>query len=154
MKPRRSLPWLRRRAVAAAASVLAAMALAVAMAGRGCEMEGDGPIGAVRAFAAAAQTDDHQQLYELLGPKTRAQLASAAARATELAGGARRFAPIDMLSIGRVEAAPMRDVRVLANDGERATVAFTGEGGRSMQIETVLVGDGDGSGWRVELPSP
>lgn len=141
------MPWSRRRALAAAASVLAAMALAAAMAGRGCRVDEDGPIGAVRAFAAAASAEDHEALFELLGPATRAGLDAAARRATDLAGGAHRFDAIDMLSIGKASVPP-RELRMIERKDERAVIEFVDTSGARARLVTVHV---DGA-WRIELP--
>lgn len=145
---RRSMPWSRRRALAAVTSVLAAMALAASMAGRGCSMDEDEPIAAVRAFAAAASAEDHEALYELLGPTTRAGLEASARRATDLAGGAHRFDAIDMLSIGKAAGAPPRELRVVEREGTHAVVQFLGVSDRPARLMTVYAS----GAWRIELP--
>jgi hypothetical protein len=144
---RKSMPWSRRRALAAAISVLAAMALAASMAGRGCRVDEDDPIGAVRAFAAAAGAEDHEALFELLGPATRAGLDAAARRATDLAGGAHRFDAIDMLSIGKTSASP-GELRMIERKDDRAVVELVGPSGERARLVTVHVDDA----WRIELP--
>ena len=144
---RKSMPWSRRRALAAATSVLAAMALAASMAGRGCRVDEDDPIGAVRDFTAAAATEDHEALFDLLGPGTRAGLDAAARRATDLAGGAHRFDAIDMLSVGKASASP-RELRMIERKDDRAVVEIVGPGGEAARLVTVHV---DGA-WRIELP--
>ena len=141
------MPWSRRRALAAATSVLAAMALAASMAGRGCRVDGDDPIGAVRAFADAASAEDHEALFELLGPATRAGLEAAARRATDLAGGAHRFDAIDMLSIGKASTS-QRELRMIERKDDRAVVELVATSGERARLVTVHV---DGA-WRVELP--
>ncbi|HWN67677.1 MAG TPA: hypothetical protein VNM90_08550 [Haliangium sp.] len=141
------MPWSRRRALAAATSVLAAMALAASMAGRGCRVDGDDPIGAVRAFADAASAEDHEALFELLGPATRAGLEAAARRATDLAGGAHRFDAIDMLSIGTASTS-QRELRMTERNDDRAVVELVATSGERARLVTVHV---DGA-WRIELP--
>jgi hypothetical protein len=147
IEARKFMPWSRRRALAAATSVLAAMALAASMAGRGCLVGEDDAVGAVHAFAAAAKAEDHEALFELLGPATRAGLDAAARRATDLAGGAHRFDAIDMLSIGKASASP-RELRVIERKDDRAVVEIVGSGGERARLVTVHV---DGA-WRIELP--
>lgn len=137
----------RRRAVAAAVTALLAMALAAAVAGRGCRGEDDLPEGTVRAFAAAARAHDRDALYELLGPATRARLESAARRATELVGG-QRFAPQDLIRSDLDRLGPVRVLRV-EQDGARAVVEVADELDQPAAIELVKV---DGH-WRIELPA-
>jgi hypothetical protein len=145
---RKLMPWSRRRALAAAISVLAAMALAASIAGRGCRVGEDDAISAVHAFMAAASAEDHEALFELLGPATRAGLAAAARRATDLAGGAHRFDAIDMLSIGKTIASSSRELRVIEREDDRAVVELEA-GGERARLVTVHV---DGA-WRIELPA-
>jgi hypothetical protein len=145
---RKPMPWSRRRALAAATSVLAAMALAASMAGRGCSVDEDGPIGAVQAFTAAASAEDHEALFELLGPATRAGLEAAARRATDLAGGAHRFDAIDMLSIGKPAGAAPRELRVVERADERVVIELVGASDGPARLVAVPV---DGA-WRIELP--
>src|SRR5690606_37707236 len=76
----------KRRALAAAVTALLAVALAAAVAGRGCSSEDDTPEGAVRAFVAAARAGDHEALFELLGPATRARLERSAVHLGILTG--------------------------------------------------------------------
>lgn len=148
VETRRSVRWSRRPAVAAIASVLAAMALAASMAGRGCRMAEDDPIAAVRAFAAAAEAEDHEALYELLGPASQARLEAAARRATDLAGGAHRFGAIDMLSIGKADGATLRDFHLVERDEQRAVIEFTGVSGERARLTVMNVN----GAWRIELP--
>ncbi len=139
----------RRRAIAAAASALLAVALAVAIAGRGCQAEDETPDGAVRAFAAAARAGDRDAVYALLGPRTRAALVERARRATELAGGARRFKPRELVSVGAgsVGRRPPRDFVVRERKGKTAVVDIVDADGTKTPIHVVRVGDQ----WRVEL---
>lgn len=123
------------------------MALAASMAGRGCLVDGDAAIAAVHAFTAAASSEDHEALFELLGPATRAGLEDAARRATDLAGGAHRFDAIDMLSIGKTSASP-RELRVIERKDDRAVIEIVAGSGERARLVTVQV---DGT-WRIELP--
>src|SRR5262249_50465159 len=93
----------KRRLIAAAATVGAAVALALAVSGRGGAV-GDGtPAGAARAFVAAARAGDRRAAWELLGPRTRARVEAAAQAATEKVGGARRYGPLDVLDVAAPE---------------------------------------------------
>ena len=116
----------RKRAIAAAASAIAAMALAAAMAGKSCRVADSSPQGVARAFTAAARAGDHKAVYEMLGPKTRARLLEAAKRSTDLVGGSRRFKPLDLvLAVGVSEPdetpAP-KQFLLKSKDGDHAVV--------------------------------
>ena len=134
--------------MAAATSALAAMALAAAMAGRGCRVDANSPEGAVRELVAAVNAEDHEALYELLGPATRARLEAAAKRATDLAGGSNRYSAIDMISIGKGDGATPKDFVIRERGDERAIVELIDTGGERARLTTVYV---DGV-WRIELP--
>lgn len=140
--------WSRRRAMAAATSALAAMALAAAMAGRGCRVDANSPEGAVRELIAAASADDYETLYELLGPATRARLEAAAKRATDLAGGSNRYSAIDMISIGKADGATSKDFVVHEAGNEQAVVEIVEANGERARLTVVHVDDA----WRIELP--
>lgn len=134
----------RRRAIAAAATAVAAVALAAAVAGRGCGSEDDTPVGAVRAFAAAARAGDREAMFELLAPATQARLEDAAGRASNLVS-ARRYLPQDMISL----AGPgePRSFELRSEAGGRAVVDAIDDRGGRTSIELVEV---DGR-WRIEL---
>lgn len=165
----RLAPWSRRRALAALASAIAAVALATAVAGRGCEVDDDGPVSAVQDFLVAVDTGELASLYDQLGPATQAGLTAEAKRASDLAGGAHRFQAVDMLGvrtsalsgprtlrlIERVRspaAAPADDSGGSADAGavvdERAVVEVQRADGTAGTLDVVLL---DGV-WRVELP--
>ncbi len=168
----RLAPWSRRRALAALASAIAAVALATAVAGRGCEVDDDGPVSAVQDFLVAVDTGELASLYEQLGPATQAGLTAEAKRASDLAGGAHRFQAVDMLGvrtsalsgprtlrlIERVRppaAAPADDPGGSAHAGaagvavdERAVVEVQSADGTAGRLHVVSL---DGV-WRVELP--
>ena len=135
----------RRGGLAAAVTALAAVALAVAVGGRGCGSEDDSPDGAVRAFAAAARAGDRDTMMELFGPETRAWLDAAAGRATQLVGGNGRFDPIDLINAGALGGTPAR-ILVREAEGGRARVEVTDETGRRAMVDLVEL---DGH-WRLE----
>jgi len=139
----------RGRAIAAAVSALLAMVLAAAIAGRGCGAEDSSPVGAVRAFVTAARAGDRAAVHELLGPRTRAYLEEQAARAGELAGGARRFEPRELMSVGAgtLGQAPPRDIVLRERDGADAVVEIVGAEGTREPIQVVKVN----GHWRIEL---
>lgn len=139
----------KRRLIAAAATVGAAVALALAMSGRGCAVGDETPAGAARAFVAAARAGDKRAAWELLGPSTRARVLAAAQAATEKVGGARRYGPLDVLDV----TAPERtyeptDVVVRTETDDEAVVDVLGPAGRHDALTLVRTG----GRWRVELP--
>jgi hypothetical protein len=139
----------RRSTVAAIASAFAAMALAAAIAGRGCRVRDPGPEAAVRDVLQAAKTGDRDAVYALLSPATRDQLAAMAARATDLVGAAVRYSAKDLVSIGTSEGiAPPTDVTVVSETVDRAVVEVVSPAGRA-RLDLVRV---DGR-WLVDLPS-
>lgn len=140
----------RRRTLAAVISGALALALAIAVGGRGCGPDADTPEGAVRALWAAARAGDVAAAYALMGPATQARLERAAKRTNELSGGARRFAPEDLIRVGRASglAKPVAFDEV-SRDGGRAVVKVRAASGTTVYIDVVEV---DGK-WRVELAS-
>lgn len=137
----------RRRGVTAAITALFAMALAAAVAGRGCNNRSDGATDAVRAFVAAAASGDRDKLLGMLGPKTRARLEAKAARATELVGGEGRYAARDIIQ--PLSGTP-RQVSIvnMGRDGDTASLSITDRRGEKTMVTAVLI---DGH-WRIELP--
>lgn len=137
----------RRSTIAAVASAVAAMALAAAVAGRSCRVAPAGPEIVVRDVIAAAKAGDRDAVYDLLGPATRDHLASEAKHATDLVGGAVRYAAKDLISIGSSEGVPdPTDITVVEETGDRAVVELVSPAGRA-RLSLVQV---DGR-WRVEL---
>lgn len=142
-------PANRRHAIAAAASALLAVALAVAIAGRGCGAEDETPEGAVRAFVSAARAGDRDAVYDLLGPRTRERLDADARRASDYVGGARRFAPRELLGVGGGADRPApRDYVLVSREGDTAIVDIVDADGVRSPITVVSVG----GRWRVEAP--
>jgi hypothetical protein len=147
----------RRRAITLVASALAAVAFAAAVAGRGCSVEDDSPEGAARAFVEAARAGDRQAVFELLGPETRAKVARASQRATELVGGGTRFEELDLVGLGKPSetAAPKEFVvkrRVSAEEAgaERGytLVDVVDANGARSELRLVEIS----GNWRVEIP--
>lgn len=136
----------KRRALAAAVTALLAVALAAAVAGRGCSSEDDTPEGAVRAFVAAARAGDHEALFELLGPATRARLERSAVHLGILTGEGRPASPSELIRVDAERGGPV-DVQVLSERGDRAVVRVRGDE-EEGRLELVRV---DGH-WRIELP--
>jgi hypothetical protein len=138
----------RTRALAAAVTALAAVALAAAVAGRGCMGDDNSPEGAVRALLAAVRAGDTAAILTRLGPDTRGRLDAAAQRATELVGSGRRYQPVDLVSIG--EPGPGATSLVVSRQGgDRAEVDILDEQGNRTTVEVVRV-SGE---WLVELPA-
>jgi len=132
--------------VTAAITALLAMALAAAVAGRGCNHETDGPTDAVRAFLHASATGNKDAAIKLLGPKTQAQLREAAERATTLVGGEGRYEPRDMIQPDNGDPTAVTIVN-MGRDGDEASLSLTDADGNKSTVITVLI---DGH-WRLEL---
>ena len=138
----------RRSTLAGVASALAAMAVAVAVAGRSCRVDDAGPEVAVRDFVAAAKANDRETVFALLSPTTRQRLEDQAKRATDLVGAAVRYQAKDLLSIGSFEGVAPTDITVVEEQGDRAVVYVASIAGKA-RIELVRV---DGL-WRIDVPS-
>ncbi len=124
------------------------MAVAAAVAGRGCQVDDDSPEGVVRAFSDAARAGDRRAIFGLLGPKTLERLREHARHATDLVGGPRRFGSLDLVSIGKAsEFATIKELRVRERAGATFVEISSAHGKRS-ELAVVQV---DGR-WRVELP--
>lgn len=138
----------RRSTLAAVASVLAAMALAAAVAGRSCRVTDPGPDGAVRDMMQAAKTGDRRLVFELLTPRTRARLEERARHATDLVGASVRYTALDLISIGASDGVPpATDLTVVEEQGDRAVVEVVSASGRA-RVELQRV---EGR-WRIDLP--
>jgi len=137
-----------RSAVGALVTAAAAAALAWAVGGRGCGETDASPVGAARAFVAAARAEDKAALWELLGPESRKVVTAAAAAATDKVGGARRLGPLDVLDVGaRAGTYAPTEIVLRDSDGTGATVDVLGPEGRRDSVHVVQVG----GRWRVEL---
>jgi hypothetical protein len=138
----------RRTTLSAVASILAAMALAAAVAGRSCRVSQPGPETAVRAMLQAARTGDRDTIYQLLSPATIARLEAQAKRGTELVGAISRYTAKDMISVGSSEGIPSpTDITVLEERGDHAVVEVVSPAGRA-RMELVRV---DGR-WLIDVP--
>ncbi|MBL4632901.1 MAG: hypothetical protein JKY56_03465 [Kofleriaceae bacterium] len=136
----------RRSGVAAAITALFAMALAAAVAGRGCNETEDGPTAALRVFVTTAAAGDRDALLEMLGPKSRAKLENAANKATKLVGGERRYEARDMIQPVSGGAGDISIVS-MGRDGDTATMSVTDAIGNKSLVTAVYI---DGS-WLIEL---
>jgi hypothetical protein len=139
----------RRRASAAVLSVVAAVALAVAVVGRGCGVAEPGPDAAVRGLIAAAREGDRAAVFGLLSPDTQAALVEKAQRATELVGANVRYGALDLIAIGAAEevAAPT-EIRTVEQRDDHAVVELVSSEGPA-RLDVVKV---EGR-WRIDLPS-
>src|SRR5262249_4398778 len=105
------------------ATFVAVGALAWAVGLRGCGEPDGTPVGAVRAFVAAARAEDKTALWELLGPESRKVVTAAAAAATDKVGGARRLGPLEVLDVGaRAGTYAPSDIVLRDSDAASATV--------------------------------
>ncbi len=138
----------RRSTLAGVISALAAMAVAVAVAGRSCRVDEAGLDVAVRDFVAAAKANDREMVFALLSPATRARLEVEAKRATDYVGAAVRYQAKDLLSIGTFEGVAPSEITVVEEQGDRAVVYVASITGKA-RIELVRV---DGL-WRIEVPA-
>lgn len=138
----------RLRLITLAASTLAAVAFAAAVAGRGCGATDDSPEGAVRAFMDAARAGDREAVRELLGPRTRERLTEATRRATELVGGEKRFDELDLVAIGEAGDDWSSAELSTRRRGDATVVVITARSGQSAELPVVEI---DGH-WRIELP--
>ena len=129
-------------------------------------MDENSPESAVQGFLVAAEAGDIASLYEHFGPATRAGLKAEAKRASDLAGGAHRFEPEDMLGIRIIELTGARQVRLLEQSSEplidvrgaaepsalaraRAVVEVERADGELGRFVVVLIDEV----WKVELPA-
>lgn len=139
----------RRNVMAAAASALAAIALAAAVLGRGCGVAEPGPDAAVRSLVQAARAGDRKQVWQLLSPRTQHALEERARKATDLVGSSTRYGALDLISLGSSEdVPPPTDLRVVFRTGERAVVELNGPTGPA-RLDVIRV---DGR-WKVDLPA-
>ena len=138
----------RRSTLAGVASALAAMAVAVAVAGRSCRVDEAGPDVAVRDFVAAAKANDREMVFALRSPSTRARLELEAKRATDYVGAAVRFQAKDLLSIGTFEGVAPTEITVVEEQPDRAVVVVASVAGKA-RIDLVRV---DGL-WRIDVPT-
>jgi hypothetical protein len=137
----------RRVGAAAAVSGIAALALAVAVAGRSCRVTDPGPDEAVRNMIRAAKAGERELVFDLLSPSTQVRLEERAKEATEKAGASLRFTAMDLISIGSSEnIAPPTDITVLDERNDRAVVEVVSAQGRS-RVDLIKV---DGR-WRIDL---
>lgn len=114
----------------------------------GCSAGTRSPVGAVRAFAEAAQAGDRAEVWRLIGPATRAKLTEDAKRAGALAGR-RPVPPEQMLAVGWFSPKYQADkVRELSRSGDHAQVEVIGPKGEWQEVTCVRV---EGQ-WKVELP--
>ena len=139
----------KRRLITLAASALAAVAFAAAVGGRGCAPDDDTAEGAVRALLDAARAGDAETIHELLGPETRARLAEAARRSTELAGGTKRFSELDMIALGKPSAETSAVSVKARRIGNQTVVEIEDATGQRSTLNVVRTG----GHWRIEVPA-
>ena len=137
-----------RRAVSLVGPLLVAVAISIAVSGRGCEDNAGSPEVVVRQFVEAAKQMDREAMFEMLGPRTRELLSAEALRATDLSP--RRYAASDMIFFNTALAdlsLEELEVRVVASTETSATVKLRDRRGREHRVALVKV-DGD---WKIEL---
>lgn len=137
-----------RTAVSLGAPLIAAVAIAVGVSGRGCADDANSPESVVTRFIEAARQMDRQAMFNMLGPRTRERLSDAALRATDLSP--RRYTAADMIGFNTaLEDLAVDDlaVRVVERDDQRASVELRDRRGRKHRLDLVSV---EGQ-WRIEL---
>jgi|GEM_PF-2391456 len=120
--------------------------LAVANCGRGAQRD---PEAVVELFIAAANAGDSEEVYELLGPRSRGRLDELRQSAKRVSG---RLAlqPKDFLSAGRAPAGwEPQGVRLLRKSNVDAVVQVYSAAGDRYSLNLVR----EGHAWKVELPS-
>ncbi len=138
----------RRRTVAAAASALAAVTLAVAVVGRSSSAGEPTPEAVVRAMLAATKADDRQAVFDLLSPETQTRLRERAHQATDLVGAGARYDALDLISIGTTADVPQpTDITTIERHGDYATVEVVSASGRARLTLVRVRGH-----WLVDLP--
>lgn len=138
----------RKSTIAGVASILAAMAVAAAVAGRSCRVSQPGPEAAVRDMLQAAKTGDSETVFRLLTPSTQERLEAEAKRATLLVGASMRFTAKDLISIANPsEVATPTDITVLDERNDRAVVEVVSPTGRSRVALVKIEGR-----WRIDMP--
>jgi len=137
----------RRRAITLAASALAAVAFAIAVAGRGCGGVDDGPEGTVRSLIAAAREGDREAIIDLLGPETRKRVIEETRKAADKAGGSARFDELDLIGLGR----PTEDWaprKITRRDLPGGTVVEVEDNAGNIAVIPVVEVDGR---WLIEV---
>ena len=131
-------------------SAAAALAIAVAVYGRGCNASDDTAKAAAVRFLAASRAGTPGIMYEMMSKQTRKDLQDAARKATELVGGSRRFEAVDMISIA---AAPRETPPPTLVETERGSgrVVFTVQGAQNDPSTRLVLVLEDGR-WRVDVP--
>ncbi len=138
-----------KRAIAAAVSALAAVIIATAVVGKGCNLDSNTPKGVVGEFVRAANMGDRQGVFRLIGPTTKARLAQAADCATEVVGGDRRFDPLDLIGLSSPNPAfVIKRLTVRDREKNSATIDVLYQGG---EVASIYVVRSNGT-WMVEIP--
>jgi hypothetical protein len=114
----------------------------------GCSEGAGRPTAAVQALGEATRSGDVDEIWKLLGPRTRRRLEADAQRAG-MQAGRRRIEARDLLAVGlsppRFAAAEMREVE---RNGDAAWVEVIGPHGDRERVQAIREKDG----WKVELP--
>ena len=125
-----------------------AVAVLLALMSGACGGARRSPEAAVRALVDAARDQEAEEVYGLLGPRTRARLAVDARRGGEQAGR-RVLRPSDLLSVGFTPPGfVLDDTHELERSRDHAIVEAVGRRGERERVELVKESDG----WKVELP--
>lgn len=136
-----------RRLITAVVSAAAALAIAIAVYGKGCSSdENEAKLVALR-FLAASRAGEPRLMLELMSERTRTELDAAARKATELVGGSRRFEAVDMISVGA--RSELEAPSVVERERGEGFVLFEVKGGADTTMLRLVLEDGQ---WRVDVP--
>jgi hypothetical protein len=106
------------------------------------------PAAAVQALGEATRSGDVDEIWKLLGSRTRRRLEAGAQRAG-IQAGRRRIEALDLLAVGW---SPPRfipaEVREVERKGDAAWVEVIGPQGERERVQVIREKDG----WKVELP--
>ena len=137
---------LSRQTAAALVTALAAVAVAFAVVGS-AEGDQDSPQGAVRSFEAAARRGDRQLMFELLGPRTRAQLEQSAGKASTVVGGGAAYGPLDLILPRPASGRRIARIVLLDESDRSARMELVYDDGIRHQLRAVE----EDNRWRLEF---
>jgi hypothetical protein len=113
----------------------------------GCERPPrENPADAYVSFSHAIQKGDYQGAYAALSSSTRENLADRAKKISQASGGAVKDDPATLFFANIVKPQPLTEVKVIKQEGDRATVSAT-SGGVNRTVTLIR----EPKGWKVDL---
>ena len=141
----------RRATLTGVVSAVAAVAIALAVYGRGCSSDDESAEATARLFLAAALAGERGTMFELMSQATQNELVKAARLATERVGGARRFEPLDMIrASATTDTERFPELKAVEQNDARVVFEVTSDDGRSA--ETLVLVQERGR-WKVDVPT-